>query len=98
MGQSTESCKQPAGVVAPEINRSRCEGKEDCVAVCPYDVFEMRTLTKAERRAIPFFGRLKAAVHGNRQAFAVRAEACHACGLCVQACPERAIKLVKLSS
>jgi len=88
-------CKQPPGVVAPEINRSRCEGKEDCVEVCPYDVFEIRTLTKDERRALPFLARLKAAAHGNRQAFAVRAEACHACGLCVQACPERAIRLVK---
>ncbi|HUO92190.1 MAG TPA: ferredoxin family protein [Rhizomicrobium sp.] len=90
-------CKQPAGVVRPEINRSRCEGKEDCVRVCPYDVFEIRTLTKDERRALPFFARLKAAAHGNRQAFAVRAEACHACGLCVQACPERAIRLVRAS-
>jgi 4Fe-4S ferredoxin len=88
-------CKQPPGVVRPEINRSRCEGKEDCVRVCPYDVFEIRTLTKDQRRSLPFFARLKAAAHGNRQAFAVRAEACHACGLCVQSCPERAIRLVR---
>ena len=40
-------------------------------------------------------GKLKARVHGNRQAFVVHAEACHACGLCVTACPEKAIKLVK---
>jgi 4Fe-4S ferredoxin len=92
------ACKQPAGVVEPLIDRSRCEGKEDCVEVCPYDVFDIRTLSKDERGALPFFARLKAAVHGNRQAFAVRAEACHACGLCVQACPERAIKLVKIAS
>ena len=91
----TTDCKQPPGVVRPEINRSRCEGKEDCVEVCPYDVFEIRTLTKDERGALPFFARLKAAAHGNRQAFAVRGELCHACGLCVQACPERAIKLVR---
>ncbi len=89
-------CKQPPGVVAPQIDRTRCEGKEDCVEVCPYDVFEIHILTKEQRSELPFFARLKASVHGNRQAFAVRAEACHACGLCVQACPERAIKLVKL--
>jgi NAD-dependent dihydropyrimidine dehydrogenase PreA subunit len=28
----------------------------------------------------------------------VRAEACHACGLCVKACPETAIRLVRLSN
>ena len=94
---SQNDCKQPPGVVAPAIDRTRCEGKENCVAVCPYDVFEMRVLTKDEKRALPFFARLKAAAHGNRQAFAVLAEACHACGLCVQACPERAIRLVKIA-
>jgi 4Fe-4S ferredoxin len=91
-------CKQPPGTVAPQIDRTRCEGKEDCVAVCPYDVFEIRVLDKGERRALPFLARIKATVHGNRQAFAVRAEACHACGLCVKACPETAIRLVRLSS
>jgi NAD-dependent dihydropyrimidine dehydrogenase PreA subunit len=39
---------------------------------------------------------MKAAVHGNRQAFAVRADACHACGRCVAACPEHAIRLVRI--
>jgi len=38
-------CKQGAGIFAPIINRNRCEGKEDCVEVCPYDVFEMRKLS-----------------------------------------------------
>jgi NAD-dependent dihydropyrimidine dehydrogenase PreA subunit len=93
---ASTDCKQPPGVVAPQIDRSRCEGKEDCKEVCPYDVFDIRVLTKEERRELPFFARLKAAAHGNRQAFAVRAEICHACGLCVQACPKRAIKLAKL--
>ncbi len=88
-------CKQPPGTVSPHIDRTRCEGKEDCVAVCPYDVFEIRVLEKDERRALPFLARIKATVHGNRQAFAVRADACHACGLCVAACPETAIRLVR---
>ena len=88
-------CKQPPGVVAPQIDRTRCEGKEDCEAVCPYDVFIIRVLDTSERRALPFFARLKAAVHSNRQAFAVNADACHACGLCVAACPEKAIRLVR---
>jgi 4Fe-4S ferredoxin len=95
---TTESCTQPPGVVVPVIDRTRCEGKEDCAAVCPYDVFEIRSLTREERSALPFGARLKALVHGNRQSFAVRAEACHSCGLCVAACPERAIRLARLAA
>lgn len=88
-------CKKPAGEVVPLVDRERCEGKEDCVAVCPYDVFEMRKLGAEERGALSWRGRIKAFAHGNRQAFAVRADQCHACGACVAACPETAIRLVK---
>lgn len=87
------SCGPDAGRVAPVIDRGRCEGKEDCVTACPYDVFEVRRLTPEERATVPFVGKLKLFFHGGRQAFAVRTEACHACGLCVTACPEKAIKL-----
>jgi NAD-dependent dihydropyrimidine dehydrogenase PreA subunit len=45
------------------------------------------------RRELGWFARAKLLVHGGRQAFAVRAGDCHACGLCVKACPERAIHL-----
>jgi len=86
-------CKQGAGIFAPIINRNRCEGKEDCVEVCPYDVVEMRKLSAEDKSALPFVSRVKAFVHRNRQAFAVRADDCHACSLCVAACPEHAIKL-----
>ena len=79
--------------VFPVINPNRCEGKADCVAVCPADVFELRALTSQELAALPFFGRLRVLIHGVRQAFPVRAEACLACGKCVSACPERAITL-----
>jgi 4Fe-4S ferredoxin len=89
-------CKQDAGVFAPVINRNRCEGKEDCVQVCPYDVFEMRKLSAEDKAALPFFARMKAFAHGNWQAYAVRANDCHACGLCVSACPEHAIKLQRV--
>jgi 4Fe-4S ferredoxin len=89
------ACKQDAGVIAPRIDRNRCEGKEDCVRVCPYEVFEIRVLKPDERAALPFVPRLKMLFHGNRQAFAVRADQCHACGLCVAACPEKAITLVR---
>jgi 4Fe-4S ferredoxin len=88
-------CKQAAGVLAPVIDRNRCEGKADCVRVCPYDVFEIGVLPATERRALTIVGRMKAFFHGGKQAFAVRADQCHACGLCVTACPEHAIKLAR---
>lgn len=85
-------CKQP-GLLVPVIDRNRCEGKEDCLQVCPYDVFEMGQLSAADKAQLTRVGRIKAFFHGNRQAFALRPQDCHACGLCVTACPERAIKL-----
>ncbi len=88
-------CNQIAGQFAPRIDRNRCEGKEDCVRVCPYDVFEIGTLLPAERAKLSLKGRIKGFAHGYRQAFAVRAELCHSCGLCVTACPERAITLAR---
>lgn len=87
------SCKGLPGAVVPVIDRNRCEGKADCVAVCPYGVFDLRVLSSSELASLSFLGRLRARVHGGRQAFAVRAEACLACGQCVSACPERAITL-----
>jgi NAD-dependent dihydropyrimidine dehydrogenase PreA subunit len=91
---STNSCQPQAGRIVPVIDRNRCEGKEDCVRVCPYHVFEIRKLEPEQRRALGLLGKVKALAHGNRQAFVVRGEECHACALCVPACPERAIRLV----
>ena len=93
---SKAECKQAAGAFAPVIDRTRCEAKEDCVEACPYHVFEVRVLGDPDKRALPLIARVKAWVHGNRQAFAVRAGDCHACGLCVIACPEHAIKLMRV--
>ena len=89
----TASCTQPAGVVAPVVDTGRCEGKEDCVRVCPYDVFEVRRLTGEERRGLALLTRVKVWAHGGKQAFVVHGDQCHSCGLCVAACPERAIVL-----
>ena len=94
---ATDDCKEEAGRVQPVIDRERCEGKEDCVQVCPYSVFEVRKLDRQERSALSLKGRLKALVHGGRQAFAVRADQCHACALCVAVCPEHAIRLLRVA-
>jgi 4Fe-4S ferredoxin len=95
--RDTITCKQPPGVTAPVVDTRRCEGKEDCVRVCPWSVFEVRKLTGAERRALSLMTRVKVAVHGGKQAFVVAGDACHACGLCVAACPEHAIRLERFA-
>jgi 4Fe-4S ferredoxin len=92
-GEIPRSCKpEPTGQV-PVVNRNRCEAKDDCVQVCPYGVFEVRVLTPDERRGVSIRGRLNLVAHRNRQAVVVAPDDCHACGLCVAACPERAITL-----
>ena len=78
------------------IATDRCEGAGDCADVCPYDVFEIRKLTPAEMKALPFFPWVKVLVHGGKQGFVTAPAACHACGLCVAACPEKAIRLTRL--
>lgn len=91
------ACKGESGRFVPVIDRNRCEAKKACVEVCPFDVFEIRPLEVQDRARLSLVGKLKAWVHRNRQAYAVRAEACHACGLCLKACPEQAIRLVQIS-
>jgi len=88
-------CKQTPGSIRPVIDRNRCEGKKECVAVCPYNVFAIATVAPALRRGLSLRGKLKGYAHGWQQAFAANADACQACGLCVSACPEKAIALVR---
>ena len=90
-----DRCDETPGRLRPVVDRDRCEGKEACVEACPYDVFTMGTLTSDERRAQSWLGWFKSLAHGWRQAYAVRADQCRACGLCVEACPEKAIKLAR---
>jgi NAD-dependent dihydropyrimidine dehydrogenase PreA subunit len=75
------------------VNRNRCEAKHDCVDVCPYDVFVVRVLTREERVGVSIAVGSTSSLTGAVRRSSARPEACHACGLCVTMCPERAIKL-----
>lgn len=88
------ACKS-AGRLAPVIDRNRCEGKADCVRVCPYGVFEVGRMLDADFRQLSFLGKLKSRAHRRQTAYTPGASDCHSCGLCVSACPEGAIKLAK---
>ncbi|HEX4985883.1 MAG TPA: ferredoxin family protein [Burkholderiales bacterium] len=94
MNDPTE-CRQEPGRFQPVIDRNRCEGRQACVAVCPYGVFVLGTLSREDRAGLTLRGKLKGFVHRWQQAFATNADACHACGLCVAACPEDAITLAR---
>lgn len=95
MSPADQGCKAEPGTFQPRVERSRCEGKSECTSVCPYDVFEVRQIDEDDYRALPLLARLKVWAHGKKTAYTPRSEACHACGLCVSACPERAITLVR---
>ena len=87
--------EQPPGLMRPVIDRNRCEGRGDCVAVCPHEVFAIGQLPVDDRSALTWIGSLKGFAHGWRQAFTPNADRCSACAQCVSACPERAITLVR---
>jgi NAD-dependent dihydropyrimidine dehydrogenase PreA subunit len=87
------ACSGIPGRFAPVVDRNRCDAKADCVRVCPYNVFEIGRLSQQDKASMSLLSRLKSAAHKNRQAFVVNPDACHACNLCVDACPEKAITL-----
>jgi NAD-dependent dihydropyrimidine dehydrogenase PreA subunit len=93
---ATTVCKQPPKVVTAIVDPHKCEGAGDCARVCPHQVFEIRKLTKGELKALPLIPWLKVLAHGGSQAFVANPSDCHACGLCVAACPEKAIRLTRL--
>ena len=98
MTAAAQDCKLPPKVERHVIDPHRCEGAGDCEEVCPYGVFSVRKLTKDELKSLPLKPWLKVLVHGGSQAFVVNGDACHACGRCVTACPEKAIRLRRLAA
>ena len=96
MSSIPSECKAQPGEFAPVVDRSRCEGKAECVSVCPYHVFEVRRMNDADFAKLGFFAKLKSRAHGRQTAYTPLAPACQACGECVAACPEKAIKLARV--
>ena len=95
MSASTK-CKAEPATFAPVVERSKCEGKAKCVEVCPFNVFEVRRMEDADFARLGVFAKLKSVVHGRKTAYTPRASACEACGKCVEACPEKAIRLARV--
>ena len=89
------ACEAEPGAWMPRVDRSSCEGKRDCIEVCPYDVFEVRRIDDADFAALGMRAKVKVRFHGMQTAYTPRADACKACGLCVVACPEDAITPVQ---
>lgn len=90
-----EDCRAEPGTYRVTVDRNKCEGKADCVEVCPYHVFEVRRIDDADYAKLSLIGKLKSRVHGKQTVYTPRLDDCQACGLCVVACPEHALTLVR---
>jgi 4Fe-4S ferredoxin len=95
---SVSQCKPESGTVRPVVNLKLCEGKGDCERVCPENVFEVRRIDDADYASLGVLQKFKLRVHGMKVAYTPNADACRSCGLCVAACPERAITLAKAAT
>lgn len=92
-----KECRQRPGVIRPVVDPARCEGKADCVRVCPVDVFEIVRIPDETFSHLPIFAKFKVFVHGMKTAAMPNVDACEGCGLCVAACPEKAIRLERVT-
>ncbi len=68
------------------VDPGSCENKQECLDVCPTDVFDM-----VKPRVSNLLLRLKIRVHGGVVAEPTREGQCIGCMACVTACPESAI-------
>jgi NAD-dependent dihydropyrimidine dehydrogenase PreA subunit len=89
------SCKQAPGQFVPVINLGRCEGKGECVSICPEQVFELRRIDPTDFGRLGALQKIKLRIHGMKVAYSPNAQACLACAQCITACPEEAITLAR---
>lgn len=97
MGAIASECRAAASEFAPVVNRAKCEGKAECVEVCPFHVFEVRRMSDADFATLGVVAKLKSLAHGRKTAYTPLASSCQACGKCVAACPENAITLARVA-
>lgn len=57
-------------------------------------MFEVRRIPNDDFAKLSLLGKIKIVAHRRQTAYTPDADACRACGLCVVACPEKAISLV----
>src|SRR5208283_3034138 len=94
--------EQKPGIFVPIVDRTKCEGGHHhqcknagtpCIKACPYSVLQVLPLKAFDKHLLSTSERFRAWAHGNRQAYVTKPQECTACGLCVEACVMRAIKL-----
>jgi NAD-dependent dihydropyrimidine dehydrogenase PreA subunit len=90
-----ERCAAPAGTAGPVVDHARCEGKKDCVVVCPNDVFEVRRIDREDFARLGLLSKARVLAHRGQTAYTPNLDDCRSCGLCVVSCPEEAITLVR---
>lgn len=82
----------------PVIDYNKCTGKAVCVEVCPEGIFEIRNLDQ-----IQFCEETKASgicpepryATKDKRSYPVNIDKCTECGICIEKCPEQAIRLIK---
>ena len=88
--------RRPRRARCAGCRRNRCEAKADCVAVCPYGVFEIRRLLPEDKATLSFRGKLKAWAHGGKQAWSTRSLVMRVSCACEPA--ENAIRLLRFEA
>lgn len=87
------NCSDVSEKLMPLVNLNNCDGKKNCVEVCPYDVFEIKPISTEDQAKLNLKGKIKT-IFFKQKAYVINPNKCHSCGLCVLACPEKAIKLI----